>query len=80
MISLSTYPATLFDGSVKIILFTLVPAGFINYFPIQALRTLSLPDALCVLAGSLAVLGCGVIAFYWGLRRYESGNLTEMRG
>jgi ABC-2 type transport system ATP-binding protein len=45
-----------------------------------ALRNLSLFDAAISVAGSAAVVAAGVFVFYFGLRRYESGNLMEMRG
>jgi ABC-2 type transport system permease protein len=80
MLTFSTYPAVLFEGAVKLLLFTLVPAGFVSSLPIQALRELSLADAGLALAGALGVLAAGVAVFYYGLRRYESGNLMEMRG
>lgn len=80
MLSFSTYPAILFDGVVKMLLFTLVPAGFVTYLPVQALRELSLRHAGLSLLGSLAVLLVGVLVFYRGLKRYESGNLMVMRG
>lgn len=80
MITFSTYPAILFEGGVKLLLYTLIPAGFVTYFPILALRELSLMHAALAVAGSLAVLAVGIGVFYYGLRRYESGNLMEMRG
>jgi ABC-2 type transport system permease protein len=80
LITFSTYPSVLFQGAVKIVLYTLIPAGFVSYVPLEALRRLSLADGALALSGSLAVLLAGVAVFYFGLRRYESGNLTEMRG
>jgi len=80
MITFSTYPATLFEGAVKIILYTAIPAAFVSYLPIVALKRFSLTDAALVLAGSLAFAIVGTMVFYLGLRRYESGNLMEMRG
>jgi len=80
MITFSTYPAILFEGAVKLLLYTLIPAGFVTYLPIQALRELSLLHAALAVAGSFGVLAVGVGVFYHGLRRYESGNLMEMRG
>jgi ABC-2 type transport system permease protein len=80
LITFSTYPATLFDGKVKLLLLTLIPAAFVSNFPIEALRSLSWQATVCTLAGSFATLGAGVTLFYWGLKRYESGNLMEMRG
>ena len=51
MLTFSTYPATLFDGFVKVLLFTAVPAGFVSYLPVQAVRALSLWDAALAVAG-----------------------------
>lgn len=80
MLSFSTYPASLFDGAVKILLYTLIPAGFINYLPVEALRRLSLTDAALAVLGGAAVLLASIVVFYHGLRRYESGNLIDMKG
>ncbi|HUL63167.1 MAG TPA: ABC-2 family transporter protein [Burkholderiaceae bacterium] len=79
MVTFSTYPATLFQGAVKVVLFTAVPALFINHYPVEALRSLSLSDAALAFLGSLGVLAAGVAVFHHGLRRYESGNLLVMR-
>ncbi len=80
MITFSTYPATLFEGAVKIVLYTVIPAGFISFLPIEALRSLSMTHALLTVAGAGVFLALGVSVFYHGLSRYESGNLMEMRG
>jgi ABC-2 type transport system permease protein len=80
MITFGTYPSVLFDGGAKFLLYTLVPAFFISQFPIEALRTLSLSNALMTFLGAAIFLALGVGVFYHGLRRYESGNLMEMRG
>jgi ABC-2 type transport system permease protein len=80
VISFSTYPPSLFDGAVKLLLFTLVPAGFVSYIPVEALRTMSV-EKLCLAAlGAVGVLGLATCVFYYGLRRYESGNLISMNG
>jgi ABC-2 type transport system permease protein len=80
MITFTTYPAILFEGLVKLLLFTLIPAGFVSYLPVEALRQLSLGHAVLALVGAVAILVVSGFVFYHGLRRYESGNLTEMRG
>jgi ABC-2 type transport system permease protein len=80
MITFSTYPATLFEGTVKLLLYTLIPAAFVGYLPVEALRSLSAADAAMAVAGSAAILALGACVFYLGLTRYESGNLMEMRG
>ena len=80
MITFSTYPFTIFEGAVKIVLYTLIPAAFVSYFPVIALRQLSLLHAAATVAGAALLLLSGVAVFYCGLKRYESGNLAEMRG
>jgi hypothetical protein len=52
---------------------------FINLYPVQALRSLSLADAALALAGALGVAVAGIAVFHLGLRRYQSGNLLAMR-
>jgi ABC-2 type transport system permease protein len=80
MVNFSTYPASLFDGPVRFMLYTIVPAGFVSYLPIEALRTFSLYNAGLSLLGSLAFFAISVVVFYEGLKRYESGNLMAMKG
>ena len=80
LIAFSTYPIGLFDGSVKLLLFTIIPAAFISGFPVQALQQLSLLQAAYSLAGALVVVALSVFVFYHGLKRYESGNMVALRG
>jgi ABC-2 type transport system permease protein len=80
MVSFSTYPPTLFQGVVKIVLYTAIPAGFASYMPVETLRSMSAVDALLTVAGTLAFVAAGSAVFYLGLRRYESGNLVSMNG
>jgi ABC-2 type transport system permease protein len=79
-INFATYPDSLFSGFVKLLLFTAIPAGFISYVPIRALRSLSLIDAGLAILGAVVVAAVGTAVFYLGLRRYESGNLISMNG
>ena len=80
LITFSTYPPSVFDNGVKVVLYTLIPAGFCSFLPVEALKQHSVMLTLCSFAGSLSLLAAGVGVFYFGLSRYESGNLTEMRG
>jgi ABC-2 type transport system permease protein len=80
LITFSTFPEPLFQGAVKLLLFTIVPAGFVSYLPLEALHTGSVQCIAATVLGSLAILAIGVSTFYLGMRRYESGNLISMRG
>lgn len=80
LIAFSTYPMGLFEGRVKLLLFTVVPAAFVSGFPIEALQKMSLVHAAYSLGGAATVAVLGFTAFYHGLKRYESGNMVAMRG
>ncbi|MBN3876422.1 MULTISPECIES: hypothetical protein [unclassified Nostoc] len=65
---------------MKLLLYRLIPSGFVTYLPIEALRSLSLIHAVLAVVGSTTVLLVGAGLFHHGLRRYASGNLMQMRG
>lgn len=79
LLSFSTYPTTIFRGVVKAVLFTVIPAGFITYVPVQLLRSFSWPMLGGLLLFTCAVAMAAIMVFNAGLRRYESGNLVLMR-
>lgn len=80
LVAFSTYPASIFDGAIKLVLFSFLPAGFVGYLPAQALKELSWLPVIEVFAGGFVLSIVAVIVFYYGLSRYESGSLMEMRG
>jgi ABC-2 type transport system permease protein len=79
LISFSTYPTAIFRGAIKLMLFTLIPAGFIAYVPVEVLREPRLSWLAVHVVVSLLFVSAGAFAFGRGLRRYESGNLFVAR-
>jgi len=80
LVALSTYPTDIFKGTARIVLFTVLPAGFISYAPIGLLRRF---DGTFVWLAAAAVAAFGLLAvslFAVGVRRYTSGNRMAMRG
>ena len=80
LVTFGTYPPSIFDGVAKLMLFTVIPAGFCSYLPVEALKHHSIEYALATALGSIVILAVGTSVFYFGLSRYESGNLMDMRG
>ena len=79
MVQFVTYPEGIFNGITKMLLFTLVPVGFINYIPVQIITTFNFKLMLAVVG---VVLVTGILAcfvFYKGLKRYSSSNLMSAR-
>jgi ABC-2 type transport system permease protein len=74
LITVSLYPDALFTGALRVVLFTVLPAGIVAYLPMHVLRDGSLFE-LCVLLGAVAAyVWLAVRVFDAGLRRYSSGS------
>lgn len=79
MIHFSTYPGAIFDGAVRVLLFTLIPAGFVNNLPVLVMREANLGFLALAWAVAAGWVLLGQLIFRIGLRRYESGNLIGPR-
>jgi ABC-2 type transport system permease protein len=78
MITFSLYPMGLFQGAIRLVLFTVIPAAFVGAVPVEIVEThsLALFGALIAAASiSVAVLS---VVFRVGLRRYESGSAINV--
>ena len=79
LITFSLYPRPLFSGALKLMLFTVVPAGFIGFLPVELLRAFSWSGLAAALAGAVLYSVLAALVFAAGLRRYESGNRIGVR-
>ena len=79
IITFSLYPITLFDGTAKLLLFTVIPAAFVGALPAQFVRAFDWSSLGLLLLGATVFLGLAVGVFHRGLRRYESGNAIQVR-
>src|SRR6185295_8240419 len=79
LISFSTYPTVIFKGAVKVLLFKVLPAGFIAYVPVELLRQFSWSWLGGVLGFAALMVVASTAVFRAGLRQYESGNLIAAR-
>lgn len=79
VIHFSTYPTPIFGSVIKVVLFTVLPAGFITTLPVELVREFQWVGFLQLLGGAIFFLGSAVLLFRAGLKRYESGNLMMMR-
>src|SRR5712691_5008990 len=79
LVSFSTYPMNIFSGAVRLLLFTVVPAGFVSFVPLQLLHQFTWPFLGAMVGFTLLIVAIAVGVFELGLRRYESGNLLGMQ-
>jgi ABC-2 type transport system permease protein len=75
----ASYPTPIFDNVVKVILFTLLPAGFVSTLPVELVREFHWANFGLLLGAGVLLLSAAVLLFRRGLKRYESGNLMVMR-
>jgi len=78
-ITLATYPTDIFKGAARVLLFTVLPAGFISYLPVGLLRETNAEFLLLALGMAIGLTLLGSWLFYRGLRRYGSGNMLTVR-
>ena len=73
-LTFSLYPANLFGGGIRLILYTAIPAGFAGYLPVDLVRSPDPAAAVLLIAGVIAYILAAVTLFDLGLRFYTSGN------
>lgn len=78
-IAFSSYPRVIFGGVLKVLLFTVIPAGFIGFLPAELLRDFTWLGLAAVLGGASAYVLLAFAVFGRGLRSYESGNRVGLR-
>jgi viologen exporter family transport system permease protein len=74
LITFSLYPEPLFGGVLRLVLFTVLPAGFVGYLPARVVRAPSAANVALLTAGAVVYLAVAVRLFDRGLRRYASGS------
>ncbi|MCX6044372.1 MAG: ABC-2 family transporter protein [Chloroflexi bacterium] len=77
MITFALYPITLFDGTAKFLLFTLLPAAFVGAVPAEFVRAFSWRVLGQMLGATLIFLVLALVIFHRGLRHYESGSAIQ---
>ena len=74
LITFSLYPEPLFGGTLRLLLFTLLPAGFVGYVPARLAQSPSVGGALLLAMAAATYLAIAALVFERGLRRYASGS------
>ena len=79
MTTFATYPEGIFKGFVRVLFYTLLPIGFVNYIPINLLNEFSLLQFGIVVFITILFVALAFFLFYKGLKRYSSSNLMNAR-
>lgn len=68
------YPTNIYSGYLQVIMFTIIPAGIIGYLPVELVIQFSWGKLLLLISSTLFFCFLANFVFYFGLRKYESGN------
>ena len=79
LITFSVYPPPLFGGALKLLLFTVLPAGFVGHLPAELVRGFDPATLALVVGGTIAWAMLAGWVFERGLRRYASGSRFGVR-
>jgi ABC-type uncharacterized transport system permease subunit len=74
LITFALYPEPMFGGLLRLVLFTIVPAGFVGDVPARLVHDPSVGHAMLMVAAAAVHLAAAGIVFERGLRRYGSGG------
>ena len=79
LLNFSLYPDSIYGKEIKLIMYTIIPAGFIVFMPIRLLTAFSWYGLLILLAVDTLYIAAAYLFFRKGLEKYESGNLISTR-
>lgn len=75
----SIYPEQLFSGFLKVLLYTVIPVGYMAYMPINVVVKFNIIDVLYIVAAGVVYITIAVLVFNKAMKSYESGNTISMR-
>ncbi len=79
LINFSIYPESIFRREIKLVMYSLLPAGFIVFVPFRLLSAFSWYGLLGLLAIDAVYITLSYLFFRNGLKKYESGNLITTK-
>lgn len=80
LINFSTYPEAIYGRITKIILYTIVPAGYIIHLPVKLLGNFTVRGIFILLIATSIYIFIAIKIFKKVLIKYESGNSMNMNG
>ena len=77
-ITLALYPRDIFQGVVRFLMLTLLPAAFVGAIPLDIVRRLDWTALVGLVGFAVGITLLLRVVFYAGLRRYEAGSAINV--
>lgn len=78
-VSVATYPDGIFKGFTKLLLYTIIPIGFMIYIPVNIITGFNIMSLIVTMLFTIFITLLAFIIFNVGLKRYSSSNLMSAR-
>jgi len=78
MLTFAMYPSDIFQGAVRLMMFTILPAAFVGLVPLNVVRGVDLNGLALLFVAAILITLVSTATFYLGLRRYESGSAMNV--
>ncbi len=78
ILTFSLYPRDIFQGVVRFLMLTLLPAAFVGAIPLDIVRRLDWTALVGLVGFAIGITLLTRLVFYAGLRRYESGSALNV--
>lgn len=78
VLTFAMYPSDIFQGAIRFMLFTIIPAAFVGVVPMNVVRNLDWGGLLLLALVAVTITFISSRMFYVGLRRYESGSAINV--
>lgn len=78
-VGISTYPHVVFDGFARMFIFVIMPVAFISNVPVMLIQSFDLKWFFLLIVVTFLVVIVSLFIYKQGLKRYESGNLVNIR-
>ena len=78
MLTFAMYPNDIFQGAIRFLMYTIIPAAFVGVVPVQVVSKVDLQALGVMVLAALVITIVSCSVFYAGLRRYESGSAINV--
>ncbi len=78
VLTFAMYPSDIFQGAIRFVLFTIIPAAFVGVVPLNVVRNVDWGGLLLLAVVAAVITFISSRMFYIGLRRYESGSAINV--
>ena len=78
VLTLALYPRDIFEGAVRFIMLTIIPAAFVGAIPLDIVRRMDWTALLGLIVFAIGITCLMRLVFSIGLRRYESGSAINV--